>query len=158
MNHPNLHKIKLRLLCLLVLLIGLLLLPGVSFWYNRNSTSMTHSQYGIFSMETYQQIYQNYQSTIATKYLVAVGPIQSRIDAENAAYNILLYEMQSAQNFSDNYVYHPQDKYIFEVEFDPEKLVWHVHYYHDPALLFLGHDYHVLLSANDGRLLAAWIE
>ena len=45
-------------------------------------------------METYQQIYQQYQATIAKKYLVIVGPIRNRSNAEDAAYNILLYEKQ----------------------------------------------------------------
>ena len=158
MKHPDLLKIKLKLLSLFVLLIGLLLLPGIFFWRNQNNHSIAHSQYSLFSMETYQQIYQQYQATIAKKYLVIVGPIRNRSNAEDAAYNILLYEKQYAYRYNSNYVYQSQDQYIFEVEFDPAKSIWHVHYYLDPTLLFLGVDYHVLLSSDDGRLLAAWTE
>lgn len=147
-RHPSVIKVKITLSILVLLLISLLLMPGIFYLNNRLdalSSLSTNIKPESFSVTEYKEYF--YLDT-ASKFLITFGPIHTIQEAENAAFDVHLY------NFRVDKYSLPKDSYTFHVEFDSEYRIWHVTFESDYQLRWV---YHMLISADEGRILLAWL-
>ncbi len=146
-KHPSMIKTKINLSILVLLLIILLLMPGIFYMKNRSDALFSPSaniEPESFSITEYEEYF--YLDTDA-KFLITFGPIRTIQEAENAAYDAHLY------NFRVDKYSLPKDSYTFHAEFDSEYRIWHVTFESDYQLRWV---YHMLISADEGRILLAW--
>ena len=87
-------------------------------------------------------------------YALILGPLPNAKLAIDTVFNMHVYINQI-----DTYRC-PKESYVIEPEFDPVKSIWHIIIYPvdflDESKATLGWYTHYLVSASNGRLLAAW--